>query len=40
MGSKRRARAFKPVEAIKLVSIDPACPDDRALRISATLDIK
>ncbi|XP_066323420.1 uncharacterized protein [Miscanthus floridulus] len=38
--SKHRAGAFKPTEAIKLVPVDPACPDDRALRISATLDIK
>ena len=37
---KRRARTFEPAEAIKLVPVDPACPDDRALRISATLDIK
>ncbi|XP_066392298.1 uncharacterized protein [Miscanthus floridulus] len=37
---KRRARTFKPAEAIKLVPVDPACPDNRALRISATLDIK
>ena len=38
--SKRRARTFEPTEAIKLVLVNPACPDDRALRISATLDIK
>jgi hypothetical protein len=38
--SKRRAGTFEPAEAIKLVSVNPACPDDRALRISATLDIK
>ncbi|XP_066316073.1 uncharacterized protein [Miscanthus floridulus] len=38
--SKRCAGAFKPAEAIKLVLVDPACPDNRALRISATLDIK
>jgi len=37
---KRRARTFEPAEAIKLVPVDPACPDDRALRISTTLDIK
>ncbi|XP_066351544.1 uncharacterized protein [Miscanthus floridulus] len=37
---KRRARTFEPTEAIKLVPVDPTCPDDRALRISATLDIK
>ena len=38
--SKRRAGTFEPTEAIKLVPVDPACPDDQALRISATLDIK
>ncbi|XP_066395828.1 uncharacterized protein [Miscanthus floridulus] len=38
--SKRRTGVFEPTEAIKLILIDPACPDDRALRISATLDIK
>ncbi|XP_066373384.1 uncharacterized protein [Miscanthus floridulus] len=37
---KRRAGTFKPMEAVKLVLVDPACPNDRALRISATLDIK
>ncbi|XP_066344084.1 uncharacterized protein [Miscanthus floridulus] len=37
---KRRPRNFEPTEAIKLVPVDPACPDDRALRISATLGIK
>ena len=38
--SKHRVGTFEPAEAIKLVPVDPACPDDRALRISATLDIK
>ncbi|XP_066392225.1 uncharacterized protein [Miscanthus floridulus] len=38
--SKHRAGAFEPAEAIKLVPINPTCPNDRALRISATLDIK
>jgi len=38
--SKRRVGAFEPAEAIKLIPVDPTCPDDRALRISATLDIK
>ncbi|XP_066374953.1 uncharacterized protein [Miscanthus floridulus] len=37
---KHRARTFEPAEAVKLVPVDPAYPDDRALRISATLDIK
>ncbi|XP_066392234.1 uncharacterized protein [Miscanthus floridulus] len=38
--SKRRAGTFEPMEAIKLILVDPAYPDDRALRISATFDIK
>ncbi|XP_066334276.1 uncharacterized protein [Miscanthus floridulus] len=38
--SKCRAEMFEPTEAIKLVPVDPAYPDDQALRISATLDIK
>ena len=38
--SKRHARTFEPTEAVKLIPVDLACPDDRALRISATLDIK
>ena len=38
--SKLRAGAFEPAKTIKLIPVDPACPDDRALRISATLDIK
>ncbi|XP_066347557.1 uncharacterized protein [Miscanthus floridulus] len=33
-------RTFEPVEAIKLVPVDPTYPDDRALRINATLNIK
>ncbi|XP_066344138.1 uncharacterized protein [Miscanthus floridulus] len=37
---KHCARTFEPVEAIKLIPVDPTCPDDRELRISATLDIK
>ncbi|XP_066385320.1 uncharacterized protein [Miscanthus floridulus] len=37
---KRRAGTFEPAEAVKLVPVDPACLDDRTLRISATLDIK
>ncbi|XP_066333925.1 uncharacterized protein [Miscanthus floridulus] len=37
---KRRAGTFEPVEAVKLIPVDPACPNDRALRISATFDIK
>ncbi|XP_066311574.1 uncharacterized protein [Miscanthus floridulus] len=38
--SKRHAGTFEPTEDVKLVLVDPTCPDDRALRISATLDIK
>ena len=38
--SKHRTGTFEPMEAIKLIPVDPAGPDDRALRISATLDIK
>ena len=37
---KHHAGTFEPVEAVKLIPVDPAYPDDRALRISATLDIK
>ena len=37
---KHRAGTFEPAEAVKLILVDPACPDDRALRISTTLDIK
>ena len=38
--SKRRARTFEPTEAVKLIPVNPTCSDNRALRISATLDIK
>ncbi|XP_066344289.1 uncharacterized protein [Miscanthus floridulus] len=38
--SKHHARTFEPAEAIKLVPVNPTCPDERALRISATLNIK
>ncbi|XP_066384534.1 uncharacterized protein [Miscanthus floridulus] len=38
--AKHRARTFEPTEAVKLIPVDPACPNDRALRISTTLDIK
>ncbi|XP_066351645.1 uncharacterized protein [Miscanthus floridulus] len=38
--SKRHAGTFEPAEAIKLIPVDPTCLDNRALRISATLDIK
>ncbi|XP_066347904.1 uncharacterized protein [Miscanthus floridulus] len=38
--AKRRAGAFEPAEAVKLVPVDPAVPDGRGLKISATLDSK
>ncbi|XP_066311276.1 uncharacterized protein [Miscanthus floridulus] len=38
--SKHCAGTFEPTEAIKLIPVDPACLDDRALRTSATLNIK
>ena len=38
--SKRRAGTFEPAEAIKLIPVNPNGSDDRALRISTTLDIK
>ena len=38
--SKCRTGTFEPTEAIKLVPVDPTCSNDRALRISATLDSK
>ena len=37
---KCRTGTFEPAEAIKLIPVDPTYPDDRALRTSATLDIK
>ena len=38
--SKRRAGVFEPAETIKLIPVDPTCSNDRAFRISATLDNK
>ena len=38
--SKHRAGTFEPMEAVKLVLADPIYPDNQALKISATLDIK
>ena len=38
--SKRRARTFEPMEAVKLVPVNPTCSNDRVLRVSATLDSK
>ena len=38
--SKRRARTFEPIEAVKLVPVDPNCSNGRTLRVSATLDSK
>jgi hypothetical protein len=37
---KRHTSNFEPAEDIKLVPLDPASPDGRALRVSATLDPK
>ena len=37
---KHRARTFEPAEAIKLAPVNPTCPNDRALRVSTTLNIK
>jgi hypothetical protein len=37
---KRHAGSFKPAEDIKLVPLDPANPDGRALNVSATLNPK
>ena len=38
--SKRRARTFEPIEAVKLVPVDPNCSNGRTLRVNATLDSK
>ncbi|XP_066320961.1 uncharacterized protein [Miscanthus floridulus] len=38
--SKRHVGTFEPTEAIKLIPVDPTCSNNRALRISATLDSK
>jgi hypothetical protein len=37
---KRHASNFEPTEDVKLVPLDPANPDGRALKVSATLDPK
>jgi hypothetical protein len=37
---KRHASNFEPMEDVKLVSLDPANPDGRALKVSTTLDPK
>ena len=34
------AGSFEPVEGIKTVPLDPSQPDDKALKVSATLDSK
>ena len=36
----RHAGSFVPAEGIKVVPLDPSHPDDKALKISATLDSK
>ncbi|XP_066344238.1 uncharacterized protein [Miscanthus floridulus] len=38
--SKHRARTFEPIEAVKLILVNPTCSNNRALRMSATLDSK
>ena len=38
--SKRRAGTFEPIEAVKLIPVDPNCSNGRTLRVSATLDSK
>ena len=41
MDSKQRhAGNFEPVEGTKDIPLDPKAPDGKALKISATLDIK
>jgi hypothetical protein len=37
---KRHTSSFKPAEDVKLVPLDPANPDGKALNVSATLDPK
>jgi hypothetical protein len=37
---KCHASNFEPMEDVKLVPLDPAKPDGRALKVSATLDPK
>jgi hypothetical protein len=37
---KRHAGSFEPAEDVKLVPLDPADPNGKALNISATLDQK
>jgi hypothetical protein len=37
---KRYASSFKPAEDVKLMPLDPASSDGRALKVSATLDPK
>ena len=34
------ASSFEPAEGIKVVPLDPSHPDDKALKISTTLDNK
>ena len=38
--SKCCARTFEPIEAVKLVLVDPTCSNGQTLRVSATLDSK
>ena len=38
--SKRRVRTFEPIEAVKLVPVDPTSSNGRTLKVSATLNSK
>ena len=38
--AKQRVGTFEPVEAVKLVPVDPTVPNGQGLKISATLDSK
>ncbi|XP_066392394.1 uncharacterized protein [Miscanthus floridulus] len=38
--SKHRSGTFEPMEAVKLIPVDPTCSNDWVLRISATLNNK
>ena len=38
--SHHHAASFEPAEGVKKVPLDPNCPDDKALKVSATLNSK
>ena len=40
LDSKRRAGTFEPIEAVKLVPVDPTSSNGRTLKVSATLNSK